>query len=137
MNIPERDFKFLSSENIGIGPLNLFHLFIIKAHFNLISADTNINVETKRVINEHENNSQEEEEEIEEGTTLSAWQTKHIRVWNDTTGTEIARFVGILFLQGEAKVGDTEKYWTCQSDRMLFPSIQSTMTVIRWQQIKR
>ena len=64
-------------------------------------------------------------------------QSRFIRVWNDTTGTEIAGFVGILLLQWEVKVGDPEKYWTCQSDRMFFPSIQSSMTGIRWQQIKR
>lgn len=137
MDIPERESKVLVPAELDISPLALFNIFITNAHFDLISTHTNINAEIKCTTVEEAHNSQEEDNHSREDPSLSTTKPKQIRRWKDTTGYEIAAFVGILLLQGEAKVGTAEKYWTCQSDRMVFSSIQSTMAATRWHQIKR
>lgn len=133
MDISERESKVLVPAESDISPLALFNIFITNAHFDLISTHTNISTEIKRTTVEEADNSQEEDDHSGEDLNFSTTKPKHIRPWKDTIGYEIAAFVGILLLQGEAKVGTTEKYWTCQSDQMVF----STIAVARWHQIKR
>lgn len=136
MNIPERQSKVLVPAELDISPLTLFNIFITNAHFDLISAHTNISAEIERATVEETDNWQEEDNHGGEELSFPLQIQITFAPWKDTTGYEIAAFVGIL-LQGEAKVGTREEYWTCQSDRMVVFSIQSTMAAARWHHIKR
>ena len=120
-------------------------------HLALIAIHTNFNAATKRAQDVHQeeqksgdDRSEYSEEEAggeaqfegEEGN-VGPKKQRTSRPWYDTTADEIGVFIGILLLQGEAKLGSTTNYWNCQTDRGCVLAIHSAMSQVRWHQIKR
>lgn len=119
MDIPERASTVSLPADLDINPLSLFHIFLSMSNCDLISTHTNINAEVKRSVVEDQDDSQEEDNISQSmgGGHLddkvddtSGKKGKQLRAWENTTSEEIAAFIGVLLLQGEAKLGSTNNY---------------------------
>ena len=111
--IPQRPLKPQIPVNVTT-PEAFFELFITPAHFQTIARHTNLNAEAKQA-----------------GTAAEK------RPWHATTGAEIGTFLGVLLLQGETRIPSTQDYWNTDANKTVIPPILETMTVRRWEQIKR
>lgn len=145
MQILERSSETSLAANSDFSPLGLFQLFITEAHLALIAIHTNLNAATKRAqdVYQEEQKSDDDRSEYSEEEAEGKEQfegregndgpkkQRTSRPWYDTTADEIGVFIGILLLQGEAKLGSTKNYWNCQTDRGWVPAIHSAMSQVR------
>ncbi len=130
LEIPSRDPEVNLLTDIQHSPSSLFQLFITQAHLDLISTHTNLNASLKLAKNkdgeegegegdiskQYEGDTNKDQEELED-KTVGLKKPQKICPWYYTTGEEIGVFLGVLLLQGEAKLGSTKNYWKCQTDR--------------------
>ena len=88
------------------------------------------------ISEQYEGDTDKDQEELED-TTAGSKNLRKTRPWFDTTGEKMGVFLGVLLLQGEAKLGSTKNYWKCQTDRGCVPAIHYAMSLVRWHQIRR
>ena len=113
LSIPQQSSKSQIPANIKTSEA-FFELFITSAHFQTIAQHTNLNAEVRQ-----------------------AGLSEKERLWHVTTGPEIEVFIGVLLLQGEARIFRTQDYWNTDVNKAIILPILKTMTVQRWQQIKQ
>ena len=115
IDIPERASTVSLPADLDTNPLSLFHIFLLMSNYNLISTHPNINAEMKRSVVDNQDDSQEEnnisqrysDDKVDD---ISGKKGKQLCAWGNTTGEEIAAFIGVFLLQGEAKLGSTNNY---------------------------
>lgn len=81
------------------------------------------------ISEQYEGDTDHDQEELED-TTTGTGKPRKTRPWHNITGEEIGVFLGVLLLQGEAKLGSTKNYWKCQTDRGCVPAIHYSMSLV-------
>ena len=64
-------------------------------------------------------------------------KTEHTRKWEDTDALEIGAWLGIRLLMGLDRSPAYYRYWNTNADGPIYIAIQSAMTLIRFEQIRR
>lgn len=127
VHVDERSASLTVIGSKNMSPLQFFELYISAQHLEMIARHTNINAELKH-------------EKASDGTLKSDSEREMLsypRPWKETTGAEIGVFLGILLMQGTCKLSRAKDYWNTHEDSPIIMSIQTAMSLVRWEQLKR
>lgn len=97
-------------------PIELYDLFVTRAHRRLLAEHTNLraDLELRKLPKEERR-----------------------RPWHDTNEWEIGVFLGLILLMSIDHSPSIKSYWHTSSTKPLYVTIQNAMSINRFQQIKR
>ena len=104
-------------------PEEIFSLFLSNNLLEQIAENTNLNASLRAV----------DLEEWDQGETIHPAQ----RPWTPTTGPEVGVFLGIMIYMGLDTAHSTKAYWNTDSSLPIYTAITETMSLKRFEQMKR
>jgi hypothetical protein len=97
-------------------PLSLFHLFFSFNIFETMAKNTNLKASKRNDLN-----------------NVKPRQ----RVWHDTSASEVGAFLGILLYMGYTLMPRIADYWNIDPKFAIHETVIQSMSIVRWEQIKR
>ena len=119
--IPKRPCEVVDiPDDIRDDPFGLFRLYFSKSTFETLAKNVNSNAEHRR---------KEAAEKLRSG--------RKQRVWQDVESTDVEIFACVLLTRGFCDCKRAEAYWNQRCDRPYFQQVLGSMTLNRYEDIKR